>query len=117
MSGFFKGLFSSGELVENVSSGLDKAFYTEQEKAGGFASLIKLYEPFKLAQRLLAIIFCIPYMLMFFITWGVSFAGVDVSNQMQMINGDITTAVGIILAFYFGGGAFEGVIKAVKNER
>ncbi len=109
---FFSGLFSSEKLVDNVSSGLDKVFYTEQEKASGFALLLKLYEPFKIGQRILAIIFCVPYMFMFTVTWGFSIAGRDVSHSIGLISGDITTAVGLILAFYFGGGAIEGIIKS-----
>lgn len=106
-----KSLFSSGDIVEKVSSGVDKAWFTEQERSGHFGWLLKLYEPYKIAQRLLALIFCIPYALAWFITFGLSFA-FDVKSQLALLSGDMAVIVGIIIGFYFGAGAVEGVIKS-----
>jgi hypothetical protein len=110
-----KGIFSSDKLVENVSAGIDKSFYTAEEKAEGFHVLLKLYEPFKLAQRYLMIIFCVPYAIAFLTTFFASFF-IDVTSQKAMLQGDISIIVGIIVTFYFGGGAVEGVIGSRKKD-
>ncbi|WP_416306214.1 hypothetical protein [Neptunicella sp. SCSIO 80796] len=109
-----KSLFSSDNVIEKVSSGIDAVWYTDQEKAGNFQWLLKLYEPYKIAQRLLAVIFCVPYALAFLITFVASFF-ISVQAQMALLSGDIATIVGIVVAFYFGGGAVEGVIKKIKS--
>jgi hypothetical protein len=110
-----KGIFSSEKLIDNISSGIDKSIYTAEEKADGFTLLLKLYEPFKIAQRYLMIIFCVPYALAFFVTFMASFF-VDVTTQKEMLQGDIAIIVGIIVTFYFGGGAVEGVLTRRKPQ-
>lgn len=108
MMSFIKGLFSSSEVVEGVKQGVDKAFFTAEEKADNFHMLLQLYQPFKLAQRLLALVFCIPYAFAWLLTFLVSFIADSVETQVQMLSGDIAVIVGLIVAFYFGGGAVEG---------
>lgn len=111
----FGKIFGSKKAVETLSSGiyngLDKVAFTNEEKADYFKDLLKLYEPYKIAQRLLACIFCIPYMLAWFITWGASFFGLTVADQKEMLSGEIAYIVGIIAAFYFGGGAIN-IVKS-----
>jgi uncharacterized membrane protein len=104
-------LFGSEKTIDKISSGIDKAVFTKEEKADEFRVLLKLYEPFKVAQRLLALIFCIPYALGWFTAFVGSFF-TEIDSQLQLLSGDISIIVGIIIAFYFGGGAVEGVIKS-----
>jgi hypothetical protein len=50
-------LFSSPSVIkkaaDGIYNGVDAAIYTDQEKASGFMGMLKGYEPFKIAQRLL----------------------------------------------------------------
>ena len=116
-------LFKSGKLIENVSSGLDKAVFTKEERADMFPQLLELYGPFKQAQRWLMCIVCIPYMLLWFLTgaaalvmdvWSV---GGDVDNVKEMLHGPIKYVVGTICSFYFGGGAVEGIMGKWKGDK
>lgn len=106
--GFWSKLFGSSDVINAGISAADKMFYTDEEKADGKRLLLKAYEPFKLAQRFLAMIFCIPYALAWLVTF-VSSYFVDVTIQIEML----TNSVGVpsivlaIAVFYFGGGAIE----------
>ena len=57
MGGLLGKLFGSdkviGKAVDGVYNGVDKLFYTDEEKADNWRLAMKVYEPFKLAQRLI----------------------------------------------------------------
>ena len=72
--GILSNIFSpknSETLVEGVYKGLDMTFYTDEEKAIALQSqvdtklkLLPLYEPFKLAQRFIAISMTINFIIL-----------------------------------------------------
>lgn len=100
-------LFGSEKVIDAAKSGIDAAFYTDQEKAEQFAVLLKLYEPFKLAQRLIALIFCGCYALAWIVTFGALFVVDDpltLEPLSAMLRGDMGSIVMIITGFYFAGG-------------
>ena len=108
--GVLSKLLGSDKVVGSGLKMLDSAFYTDQEKAENKKAFLKLYEPFKVAQRYLALIFCVPYSLAVFITFAASFF-MEVEKQQALLTGDIGTIVGIIVGFYFLGGSFSGGFK------
>lgn len=130
---FWGRLFGSTDVIkqaaDGIYNGVDKAWYTDEEKAEGFLSLLKAYEPFKLAQRLLALTVAIPYV----VTWLMSAimivvsAFVDASYGKQIeegarllgeLNNDtLGTPVALVLGFYFGGGALEGVVSRFREKK
>jgi len=132
--GFFKSLFKGPELA---SQGLDvirktgdALVYTKEERAEMHQKFLKLYEPFKLAQRYLALIFSIPYvsisvlgLLMCGLTAAMEPCTLETlcraahvkSSATEMIewnNELLGQPVAIILCFYFMGGAAEGYARA-----
>lgn len=115
---FWGRLFGSEKVIDAGISTIDKAFYTNQEKAeDGMkamqlkAVLLQSYAAFKIAQRFLALIYGIPYVTAWFATFAASFF-VDVVEQMEFLtNSDMAIANLIILGFYFGGGAAESIFK------
>jgi hypothetical protein len=113
-----KSLFTSDKVVEGISSGLDKSFYTEEEKRDHFQVLLSLYEPFKVAQRLLALTFSIPYALAWLVAFMASF-WIDVSTQLTLLTDPdgIAPIVLMINVFYFGGGALEGVVRKFSTTK
>lgn len=113
---FLKKLFGSSEVVQAGIDGIDAAFFTDEEKSRFRLALLKAYEPFKLAQRLLALTFCIPYALAWLVAFVASF-WVDIAAQLALLSGDMAVAVGIILAFYFGGGFVEGALGKHKQSK
>lgn len=111
----FAKMFGSDKVIDAARDGIDAMFYTEEEKQRQFGTLLKLYEPFKLAQRLLALIFCPPYALAWIITFGMSCFGLDIKSQLDLLGGDMGTIVGVIAGFYFGGGAIEGIVRGARQ--
>ena len=114
----FAKLLGTEKVIDAGINGIDKAFYTAEEKAedtskrmGLKVSLLRAYEPFKIAQRFLAIVYGVPYVAAWFATFSASFF-VDVSVQFDfLISSDMAVANLIILGFYFGGGAAESIFK------
>lgn len=100
-----------GKITDGIYNGVDKLVYTNEEKADNFQQLLKLYEPFKIAQRLLAITFGVPYALAWFITFISSLFMEDISSQLSLLSGTMGQIVLAIVAFYFLGGTLSGFKK------
>lgn len=119
MWGIFSKIFGSSKVIDNSMSAIDKVFYTDEEKAENKAHLLKLYEPFKLAQRLLALTFAIPFVLTFLMAAiGFYCFGVDQEKALTVMKWNIDTLgepVFWIMVFYFAGGASEGLISKFKT--
>ncbi|MCH8821320.1 hypothetical protein IID23_02230 [Patescibacteria group bacterium] len=109
-------IFGSDKVIEGGMNAIDKMFFTDEEKSDAKMALLKLYEPFKLAQRYLACIFGIPYALGWFVTLIASFF-INVEVQQEILKGDISIVVMIIVGFYFTGGTAESILNAVKGVR
>jgi len=113
--GIFSKLLGSDKVIDAGINGIDSIFYTDEEKAENKKAFLKLYEPFKVAQRYLAIVFSIPYATMVLITFIASFFR-EVETQIDLLTGDIGTVVGIIVGFYFLGGSLSGGFGRNKND-
>ncbi|WRQ13118.1 TMhelix containing protein [Vibrio phage vB_VpM-pA2SJ1] len=124
--GLFGKLFgdseSVGKLTDGVYNGIDKAFFTDEEKKEAFIRLLKLYEPFKLAQRYMMLIVGIPFVSVHTIVAGLRVHAAYQSESFAAISDNLATALGpfndalaipfaVICAFYFGGGALEGFAR------
>lgn len=111
----FTKLFGNDNVVskaaDGIYDGIDKAVYTEEEKIDNRKAFLRLYEPFKVAQRLLALVYSIPYMFAWTVTFIVSFFGIDTTYQRELLSGDICTINSYIVGFYFLGGVVNGVIS------
>lgn len=111
----FGRLFGSEKIIETAVKGVDKIIFTKEEQAENFKETLKLYEPFKVAQRYLAVIFCLPYVAAWFVTFAASFTDISLEKQIDILQGDMGTAVLAIVSFYFLGGAMSGVLGAKKR--
>lgn len=108
--GVWSKLFGSDDVVKGGIDLIDNAFYTDEEKAESKKHLLRLYEPFKIAQRYLAMTFCPVYALAWFVTFIASFF-VDVTAQIELLLNPMGLS-GIVLAivvFYFGGGTINSM--------
>ena len=108
-------LFGSDETiskaVDGTFKGIDALVFTNEEKAERFERLLTLYEPFKIAQRLLALIFGVPYALAWLITFCSSFWIDNLNAQFELLSGTMGQIVLAIVAFYFMGGTLEALRK------
>jgi hypothetical protein len=125
-------LFSSPSVIkkaaDGIYNGVDAAIYTDQEKANGFMGMLKGYEPFKIAQRLLMLVIWVPYVLIFLMCAGMytasGFMGVaqgtilsEAAVTLAKLNIDtLGTPSTLVVAFYFGGGALEGVVNRIRSK-
>ncbi len=130
--GIWATLFGSENVIkraaDGIYNGIDAAIYTDQEKAGGFLNLLKGYEPFKIAQRLLALTVAIPYVIIWILCAGMlvsaGFVNPAYGKQIaeaamvlgELNNNTLGTPVALVLAFYFAGGALEGVVGRMKSK-
>jgi hypothetical protein len=102
------------KAVDGIYDGLDKMVLTPEERLDNFNTQLKLYEPFKIAQRFLALIFGIPYSLAWFIAFVASFLVEDITPQIELLTGTMGQIVLAIVAFYFVGGVVDGLKKGKK---
>lgn len=131
--GVFAKLFGSDKVIDAGIKGIDKAFYTSEERAedamkkvGVRLQFLKQYEAFKVAQRFLALTLAIPFVSIHVITmvaWiSTIFVFRDnveaydfVVNQLKeaalMNNETLADPLFWIVIFYFGGGMSEGIIN------
>lgn len=109
----FGTIFGSETAVKAGRDAIDAVFYTEEEKAKQHAEFLKLYEPFKLAQRVIATMVVVPYMLGWAAVFLCSFffTEKDLAFPLKMLSGDIGTATLIVIGFYFAGGTLASLRK------
>lgn len=129
--GLIGKLFGSDKVVTAVSKGIDEAFFTEEEKAKHFQSMLKAYEPFKLTQRSLVYIVGVPYVsvwvmcaviyalsLMYEPCLGPCRAVQFITIAQELAdwnNRTLGTPFALIMGLYFGGGMLEGALRARKD--
>ena len=119
--GIWSSLFGSDKLIDAGINGIDAMVFTDEEKSSAKMKFLKLYEPYKIAQRWLALVVSIPYVSMWFITGLIYIADIftvkelDTSKIMGFLNGDMGSAFILVLSFYFAGGAVEGVVSRFQK--
>jgi len=131
--GIWATLFGNENVIkkaaDGIYNGVDAAFYTNEEKASGFLNLLKGYEPFKIAQRLLMLVVTIPYVLIWvlcaLLIMSSGFVASDTGAELieaakvtgAMNNDTLGIPVSLVVAFYFGGGALEGVVGRMRAKK
>jgi len=116
-------IFGKGDVIDKASNGIDKVFFTNEEKADYMLKFLKAYQPFKLVQRYLAIMFGGTYLLVWIACALLLIAGAITGNG-ELIQGSdmlaernnetLGTPVSLIMGLYFGGGMLEGIIRGAK---
>lgn len=125
---FWASLFGGSDLVDKVAKGVDASFFTPEERARHYLEVLKNIEPFKLAQRWIAVIVVVPYVLIWIMCAGLFVAAatsdietsaarlIQISDMLSSRNNDnLGFPVSLILGFYFAGGALEGIVARWKK--
>jgi len=119
--GIWSSLFGSDKIIDAGINGIDAMVFTDEEKSSAKMKFLKLYEPYKIAQRWLALVVTIPYVSLWFFVGVIYIADIfmvkdlDTSKIMTYLNGDMGSAFILILSFYFAGGAVEGIVSRFKK--
>lgn len=121
MWGTLKTIFAGGDVIKQGLQLIDNMHTSTEEeiaaKSKARVDLLNAYAPFKIAQRFLAMLFGGVYILSFFLVlsitlWKNPSADSVTSVLSQFYIGEIMLTV---IFFYFGGGAFEGVVNRFKK--
>jgi hypothetical protein len=111
----FQKLLGSGDIVSKGIELIDSFHTSETEsieaKTKAKTDLLESYAPFKVAQRYLALLFGFTFVGSYLMILVLFFMGHDISEAQEIVRTfKIDLICLTIIAFYFGGGAFEGVI-------
>lgn len=147
--GIFSKIFGVQETAKEIVSATistgDKLFFTDEEKSDAkqkvmeyYPTLLKSYEPFKLAQRVLAMWFSFIFGISFLVGLGMTLFNIhlayvyvpilndkkEIINPLKLIDiqpllniisvFDIGLIVLAIVSFYFGGGFMESLKRKDK---
>ena len=114
-------LLGSTDVIKAGMDLIDDMHTSKEEeieaKTKAKTDLLAAYAPFKVAQRYIALIFGLNFTFSFFLILGMTLAKIgDVAAAREVIlEFKIGWIMLTIVGFYFGGGAFEGVKKAVAK--
>ena len=126
-----KTIFGSGEVIKRGFDLIDD-MHTSGEEAAAAATdqkvaILSAYEPFKIAQRVLAFSFIGVFLLCFlmcFVALAISlFISFDYQTRvvdpvLQLLDAfGMDTTVTMIMGFYFGAGAAEGIINVIRGRK
>lgn len=121
MIGVISKMLGSGNVIEKGMDLIDSMHTSTEEeiqaKAKAKTDLLAAYAPFKLAQRYLALMFGLTFLLSYVLVLSMTISGYGdpdaVTKVMDQFS--INYAMLIILGFYFGGGAVEGFMEKKKK--
>ncbi|MGJ8660681.1 MAG: hypothetical protein ACSHXL_01460 [Bacteroidota bacterium] len=110
-------IFGSGDVIAKGLDLIDSMHTSDEEQikanAQAKVDLLRSYAPFKLAQRYLAVMFTVTFLLSFVLVLGMTLSGKGNTEDVKIILSEfyIGEIMISIVLFYFGGGAFEGIIE------
>jgi hypothetical protein len=119
--GIISQLLGSGDVITKGLDLIDNMHTSETEaieaKTKAKTDLLTSYAPFKVAQRYLALIFGFTFVASYLMVLLLFFTGKEVGPVQELIAAfKIDWIMLTIIGFYFGGGAFEGVINRKKEK-
>ena len=121
--GIFSTLFGSDKVISAGIKGIDAMVFTDEEQSSAKMAFLKLYEPYKIAQRYIAMTFCPAYIGCWVLTFIIEVVDIFMIKDLQtdvlykLLQGDVAMMIILILGFYFGGGAAEGVVSQLRGKK
>lgn len=121
--GIIARILGNSNVIDQAAKGIDKVFFTSEEKAENWINTLKAYEPFKLAQRLIALLVVGVYLFVWILSalililsfWWADM--LELSKQLASMNNEtLSLPFTLITAFYFAGGAAEGIVNKFKKK-
>lgn len=118
--GILSQILGSGDVISKGLGLIDSMHTSETEaieaKTKAKTDLLSSYAPFKLAQRYLALIFGFTFVASYILVLSLFFLGRDITAVQEIISAfKVDWIMLTIVGFYFGGGAFEGVMNKGKK--
>lgn len=122
MFGILKTIFGSGDVISKGMDLIDSMHTSGVEeieaKAKAKVDLMAAYAPFKIAQRILAIMFTVTFLASFLLVLGMTLFGETKIDEVRGVISEfyIGEIMLSIVIFYFGGGFVEGGIDKLKKK-
>ena len=118
--GILGKLLGSSDIVSQGMELIDNMHTSDTEmieaKTKAKTDLLASYAPFKVAQRYLALIFGFTFVASYVMVLVLFFMEKDITEVQNIISSfKIDWIMLTIVGFYFGGGAFEGVLGKIKK--
>lgn len=95
-------IFGSSKNTETVLSGIDKVWFTNEEKSDFFLKYLAATQPQNMARRLIALVVVVLWALL--IVSGVTIYKIDVAWSQYVfdtLSENVNTPFSIIIGFYF----------------
>ncbi len=121
--GILASILGSGDVIKAGMQLIDDMHTSDEEeiaaKSKAKTDLLTAYAPFKIAQRYLALMFTATFLGCFVLVLSMTLAGKTDIDAVQGVVGEfyIAPIMFTIIAFYFGGGAFEGITEKIKAKK
>ena len=120
--GILSQLLGSGDVISKGLDLIDGMHTSETEaieaKTKAKTDLLTSYAPFKVAQRYLALLFGFTFVLSYLMVLSLFFMGKEIDAVQELITAfKIDWIMLTIVGFYFGGGAFEGVLNKKVDKK
>ena len=121
MIGILTSILGNAKVIEKGMDLIDQVHTSDEEmervKAQAKIDTMTAYQPFKVAQRYLALMFTATFLSSFFLVLVMTLMGQTKIPEVKQVIDDfyLGEAMLTILAFYFGGGMIEGVVGKVKG--
>ena len=119
--GIFSTILGSGDTIKQAFALADNMHTSDAERIEATTKaktdIMKSYEPFKVAQRYLALIFSATFVLSYLLVLVMVALGADATDiRGVIVEFKIAFIMLMIVTFYFGSGAVEGVIHKVRGK-
>ena len=119
--GILSSILGNGDVIKRGMDLIDGMHTSKTEmveaKTKAKTDLLSAYAPFKIAQRYLALIFGFTFVASYLMVLVLFFMDRDIAEVQAIISAfKIDWIMLTIVGFYFGGGAFEGLMNT-KNKR
>lgn len=120
MSGIFAKIFGMGNTIEKGFELINNLHTSTEEEINALTnakvSIMASYAPFKIAQRYLAVLFTLNFIFVFWVSILLWATGKDFDSFVEILESfKIGWIMLTIVGFYFGGGAYEGILNS-KNK-
>jgi len=118
--GILSNILGSGDVISKGIELIDSMHTSKTEeieaKTKAKTDLLTAYSPFKVAQRYLALIFSFTFVGSYIMVLLLFFKTGEVTEVEEIISAfKIDWIMLTIVGFYFGGGAFEGILGQKKK--
>tara|TARA_B100001057_G_C22159298_1_gene684981 strand:- start:55 stop:417 length:363 start_codon:yes stop_codon:yes gene_type:complete len=119
--GVLSTILGSGDVISKGLGLIDDMHTSKEEeivaKTKAKTDLLASYAPFKVAQRYLALIFGITFVGSYLMVLALFFLEKDIAPVQELISAfKIDWIMLTIVGFYFGGGAFEGIMARKETK-